>query len=602
MNSQPLSLVLQCTNNSFFDPDTTYFTNASLKTTEIALRCITSSILVPTLGLCGVLWHTARAITCLPDTQTAKLHCVQGWKDLVYTIQFLPVALHNSIYITIVVATIHLRMPVVAIASSALPALIIPTALTSDDVLKMLRQLQMDRMVDPEPILIPQVRRMRHRLAQQRIDLHSNTWQLRIKRSNLIHDPDSVIDSLARVQYSRAPLAHKLNIDFDDELGIDQKGLSRDFLSILFQSVTCRSTCFSFKQSPLGAMPLIHPASPNAKYRFLTDTDFDTLSNKELFEILLLAYRSRIPREFFQHGKVIAENVKDKFTTIINQIPPLPETEQLGYEVLGKFMSMAENDPRLVIGLCFHQTVFDLLCAMNYDEIAIDFTDVSDQTLLTLYEIKEQNDPVIQKMYKLQSKPLAEIEKEFPLNDELLYYLYPEGNFPEHFATKNCIKENFDIYQDALRQRLLILARQDRSLPAIHAICKGMRKIYSETEWERLQQGGGQFLSREIQGTLSKKDVKRFFSCENPKIQRYFEQWFGEATIKQLSQFLQAATGASTVCQALKVEPGDDLRRYPAFHTCNGQIDVPRYETYAEFKDKFDKAISIALNSGFTLG
>lgn len=441
------------------------------------------------------------------------------------------------------------------------------------------------------------------------------TWSISTTRDDLANKPEKIIDDIARGLYTQNPKLNRLTVSFGREGADDAGGPSREFVSQLFSSLakralTKKSEEYTFITESGASLPTCHASSNETKYRFATEREVDAFTEAELRECLHLAFGGVIPHSYQQNGKINAQKVRDTYEVIRKNIAPLTAKEQAGYEVLGAFLSYSQRRLNYPIGQIFSPNFFEVLAGFSWSELNLPFTALGELTLSCVYKIRQKESPVFQKAYQLLYRKPDQLKAEGMWKEELFYYVYPvEEDFPDYLMTKGKpdlakLEENFELFQASIREKLYREALTDKTLPAIHAIGMGMAKGYKNIDrWQEVCQLSGEQLSKQIQGELRKEMLMSKVVSQDQRIKGYMRQWIQNAPQKQLVDLVKAATGSTTIGsnQVLLLQPHNNLESLCVFHTCVGQIDVPRYATYEIFKSKLEKSIEHALVSGFTL-
>lgn len=555
--------------------------SCTMKAVKAALRVLVGVVAVPIMGTTGIVWHTGKAIWYFRGPESAHLaqeHWSAAKKDLLFT-----TAIVSEIVfflLGVYFAFDHLDL----FSRITMPAICCPMslALLQEHLAEVGRYALADHLVrshvaniqDVNPVAIDRLRDLFRESNPRAVATtfnfylsatshsESSSWQITVNRNELTHTPEKVLEKLTEQCYRLAPRVTLFKVIFAGEQALDAGGPGRDFISNLVKGLIGRAP-YTFTSESGGALPSCD-----------------------------------------ERTKVTISHLVGRET-----LPALTEKEQLGLETMGALFSWSERMANYPIGQIFCPILFKILASYHSSELLIPFHSLAPASILRLFQARESDNPVTQKMFRLSTTTPEQLEANGELTDELLYFVYPNVDFPDHFTTEKKpdlqkLKGNFQLFQQSIKEQLYRRALQDRSLPAVHAIGMGMIKGYSnqESEWGQVRQRGAETLRQRIQGTLSKDFVNRCFGCSNLKIKGYFERWFHDANIKELENFLKAATGAPSLApgQVLHVSQVQDLSRRIAFHTCAGQIDVPEYANYETFKHMLEESIINGLH-GFTL-
>ncbi len=119
-------------------------------------------------------------------------------------------------------------------------------------------------------------------------------------------------------------------------------------------------------------------------------------------------------------------------------------------------------------------------------------------------------------------------------------------------------------------------------------------------DWDEIKGETPAALMQAIQGAITPERIMASLVWSNPNGHRqdFLNRWIREATPDQLKKFLFSISGSETLGRrALTVfsYTSQNPLTLPSFHTCNLQIDLPQYENYEQFKERFEYSLTHAV-------
>lgn len=409
-----------------------------------------------------------------------------------------------------------------------------------------------------------EVNGVRRTPAQQRerrgFFVNQGCWHMKVDRQKLKDSPEDILNNIVYPCYARLSSPRQIFVTFKGERGIDYGGPGREFLSLLFNGLCSKeSDVLQFVEESGGFLPRIRN---------------QTATSNEILQPATLD----------------------------------PKCEGI-LQTVGALLAFSERMGDYPIGHVFSPLLFDMLVEFTHQDARLPFSALCSDFLLGLFKVRQKENNAIQKMYQLCKTTVKKLKEDREWKVSLLYFVYPTWEFPDYFLTNDepdlaKLESNFDLFQKSMKEQLYRQALADPVLACVHAIANGMSRSFgSQRLWLQMASKGSSALRNTIQGAISKEVVLKKIQCRNQIIDNYIRRWLSRATNVQLEKFVKASTGSTRlgVKQTLTIMATRDTKRHVAFHTCNGQIDVPLYTKYEVFKQKFDESITNALASGFTL-
>ncbi len=247
------------------------------------------------------------------------------------------------------------------------------------------------------------------------------------------------------------------------------------------------------------------------------------------------------------------------------------------YQGLGLIFADALNQ-EICTGCRFHPTLFQMLHSLTNEEI-------------DKVNTEHQQDPYnkILKIY-LQSQ-----HQYSSINENDLDAFVNNGTVPPHLELGGIdSKEDFlkDTGIHEMIMSTLMIAQHTKQ-----------RLTLRNQSWDAVKGNTPNDLREKIEGRLTKDDIlnalqndesNQFVAVSNQK--GWLEHWIRASTPEQLENFMYAISGSKALPlgKTLRITDDSDLSHLPVFHTCSYEVNIPRYQDYNTFKDKFEKSLEHA--------
>jgi hypothetical protein len=224
-------------------------------------------------------------------------------------------------------------------------------------------------------------------------------------------------------------------------------------------------------------------------------------------------------------------------------------------------------------GCRFHSTLFQMLHSLTNEEIdKIDTVHRQEpyNKMLKLY---------LQSQYSSQQLNEDELNA-FINNDTLPPFIKGGVESKEEFLATTGI--------DEVIRSTLAIARHTKQ-----------RLVLRNQSWDEVKGNTPDDLREKIEGKLTKNDV--LHALENPSNHTgtvsnqkgWLVRWINDATPTQLENFVYAISGSKALPlgKPLLIQDDADLNHLPIFHTCSYMVNIPCYQDYNTFKDKFERSL-----------
>jgi diadenosine tetraphosphatase ApaH/serine/threonine PP2A family protein phosphatase len=242
------------------------------------------------------------------------------------------------------------------------------------------------------------------------------------------------------------------------------------------------------------------------------------------------------------------------------------------YQGLGLIFADALKQ-EVCTGCRFHSTLFQMLHSLTNEEIdKIDTVHRQEpyNKMLKLY---------LQSQYSSQQLNEDELNA-FINNDTLPPFIKGGVESKEEFLATTGI--------DEVIRSTLAIARHTKQ-----------RLVLRNQSWDEVKGNTPDDLREKIEGKLTKNDV--LHALENPSNHTgtvsnqkgWLVRWINDATPTQLENFVYAISGSKALPlgKPLLIQDDADLNHLPIFHTCSYTVNIPCYQDYNTFKDKFERSL-----------
>lgn len=343
-------------------------------------------------------------------------------------------------------------------------------------------------------------------------------YGIRLFREALTKMPLTVLHNL-NDQFDSGPKS-KLGIVFINEPGVDASGLSREFVSLLFEGI---KNTMKFKPCENGLyMPWL------------------------------------------------AKNAE------------MSPEDRLAYNELGRVMMFCLNaDESYPIGMIFDQGVFVALQKLLQSS-KLDTGDFNFEELFAIYAAMNSNNKPEKDMIQSMNRSLAPLNDD--TSDNTLRDLFSAVEAEDDIEALDIgydidkIKEHFPVLQQALKRVLLAEMVQPRLSPLIE-IAKGIKSapFTSKMTWAAVSDKdlSPSIISERLQGTVTRDTIlnKLEFVNVSPERQQWIKNWIRTAGDDKIKQFLFAMTGSSALGNKNLKISNRGANIY--FHTCFNLLDIP---------------------------
>ncbi|HSX10940.1 MAG TPA: hypothetical protein VLF94_04405 [Chlamydiales bacterium] len=359
-----------------------------------------------------------------------------------------------------------------------------------------------------------------------RYQFANGTVEIQIIRRGINEIPQFHLEKLSEIlkQHPNTDLRVSfLKNDGTRDEGVDAGGLSRDCLDDLFEHVTKADGLLRFERHPESNLLLPAPQGNNGALTFEENQMY-----RQMGQVMMYCY---------------------------------------------------QNQRNLLIGRRFDNSIYRAAFSLTPPEIDREFAALPLAAKMKMCEemARENNEPpgslrliqIARKGNGLSAADLMEVEDFLNMNGDL-----PPDFDHAHFNPDN--PQQKAIVLKALTDQIL---ERFKSLPAIHALAKGMKEIRA-----RIDNIGFREFSRKIQGSLDRNVIINAIRVQgfNRGVQRkvdWLKEWIrDEATDDELQKFIKFVGGTSClpVGRAIQVAEQDvnNPLPVPRAHSCFFQIDI----------------------------
>lgn len=254
------------------------------------------------------------------------------------------------------------------------------------------------------------------------------------------------------------------------------------------------------------------------------------------------------------------------------------EDQKKCFKIMGRFFSAAMQKHRsIVVGKHFHPIVFEMIFSLNKDDfIEENFAKTFDK-LLSIYLKKE---------FHLEEKEVKEI-------------------------LEDTISEEFkDIHYTDSKDDLIKSYEIDKKINATLIIAKSMYDSLKEPkDWDSLKGDSVDNFHEKIEGALSNNAVANAFRNNGSADEmsfNYIKKWSQSANPELLQKLVKAISGSTMLTPDIEfklINLGSGMNKLPVFHTCSFTVELSKYSSYEEFKEKLELSLTYCLEkSGFQMG
>jgi hypothetical protein len=260
----------------------------------------------------------------------------------------------------------------------------------------------------------------------------------------------------------------------------------------------------------------------------------------------------------------------------------LSEPEMAKWSQIGQVLEYC-LEQGLLIGQIFDEGFFDALIVLGTTEVGDDF-----DSLLSVYKHLRKDDEAEISMINrfellLNSDSLSDKQK------ESAYFMV----HPDEIEIGDV-----DNIKEGLREQMIttLTPKIKRHLEPLRSMTRGFHSLRLMKPLPKSAE-----LAERLQGQVDRAYVleKVSYSGDHPNT-LFLTQWIQEASVSELSAFIKATTGASTLGKrGITVQASEKSMAF--FHTCGDQIDLPskQYDQYIEFKAMLTLSIEYGLAGGF---
>ena len=254
-------------------------------------------------------------------------------------------------------------------------------------------------------------------------------------------------------------------------------------------------------------------------------------------------------------------------------VPKFPEKiPEKCYQGLGLIFADALNQ-EICTGCRFHPILFQMLHSLTNEEI--DKVNTKDN--------KEPYNKILKVYLKSQPQYSKINEKDLNAIDEFV----DNGTVPPLIKSLGMTKENFltETGIDEMIKSTLMIAQYTKQ-----------RLTLRNQSWDAVKGNTPDDLREKIEGKLTKADVLSALENQPDAVSNqksYLEHWILDSTPEQLENFVYAISGSKALPlgKTLRIKDGGDLKRFPEFHTCSYQVNIPNYQDYDTFKVQFETSL-----------
>lgn len=253
------------------------------------------------------------------------------------------------------------------------------------------------------------------------------------------------------------------------------------------------------------------------------------------------------------------------------------EDQKKCFKIMGRFFSAAiQKHQSIVIGRHFHPIVFEMIFSLNKDDFTEENFAKTFDKLLSIYLKKE---------FTLEEKEVKNI-----LEDQL----------SEEFKDIHCIDS---------KDNLIKSYQIDKKINATLIIAKSMYdSLRKPTDWNFLKGDSVDSFREKIEGTLSNNAVVNAFNSNGSADVmsfQYIKKWSQNASPEFLQKLVKAISGTTMLTPDTEfnlINLGDEVNKLPIFHTCNFTVELSKYSSYEEFKEKLELSLMYCFEeSGFQI-
>lgn len=342
-----------------------------------------------------------------------------------------------------------------------------------------------------------------------------------VTSGELIENPIKVILTLFEMIEGLSIELLPSSIEYTDSTGIDEGGITRSFVSTLTESF-CNQNHSLLINNELGVIPTL-----------------DTNGSSSL---------------------------------------SLEDQEKI-FKIIGRFFSAAlQQYASIVVGQHFHPIVFEMIVALNKDEL-----------------VNKDSSEVFDKLLKIC------IVKEFKMGEELA----------ENLIRNTITEELTDVYCIDSKEEFIKEYDLDKKIKATLIIAKSIYdSLLPEADWDTVKGNSSDALREKIQGSISRDTVKNALQIDemenaNATSFEYITKWITGTNSEMLQKFIEAISGMKTLPSTtqLSIAGMSGIDKLPLFHTCFFRMDLSQYSSYEAFKEKLETSLDYCLaGSGFQMG
>jgi HECT-domain (ubiquitin-transferase) len=331
---------------------------------------------------------------------------------------------------------------------------------------------------------------------------------------------------------NEAQVLPNADVKFIGELGEDDSGLSREFLTSLFDSV-CNPETSSVIIKENETTPFPTPVSA---------TSYDHQKN---------------PR-----------------------YPQLSPEEKRTFENMGKMLGYCFGHADLVIGRRFNDTLFEIISTLSLDQVNSENLDIEVQKKIAKTIALSRNGDTLQAFAKILDTPEdARTDDDWRMIASCIEFMpgmerekFSDQDFEEISLNAGLLRGNRAQLQPYIEN--FLLWNLCREIPPMHMMAKGMRSVVGSRALP-----ASAVLSDNIQGKINKEYLISKVVSRNPillDVCNFLKEWIQQATEEDLKRFLIYLTGGPSLPLnkniTLNYSSNRDLL-FPPSHTCFCALD-----------------------------
>jgi|GEM_PF-4825316 hypothetical protein len=296
---------------------------------------------------------------------------------------------------------------------------------------------------------------------------------------------------------------------------------------------------------------------------------------------------------------LLMKSENDRLIPQLKNAASISRAEQLeelrSYQAIGAIFAFALQDYQSIrIGTHFHEVLFQMIHVLTESEI--DSLPLDLDEFLHLDRILK---PIYHKLLIIYLRTQYPHTFGFPdITDseinEAINQFVENGKIPQALQELYEGQDVPDIKADFLKDYQI-----NNTIAATLVIAKSMRYYSKKDPWDIIKTDSPATLEKQIQGSFHKQEILAAlrWDAEHEVTQKFLKDWVDAATDAQLERFLCAMTGSSTLSsnRQLYIHLFDNKSFLPTFSVCTFTMNLPKnYPNYAVFKEKLEKSLAHA--------